>query len=221
MNSFGNWTGQDLFFETDSFNVPSSFLDGEFAQYYYSGGYGPEVGTPSFYQKPTEQQVQDWTQDAVDAGVQVAGNWFQNLLGWKPRGDFAKYLREVAPTVKAKAMASKLPVDVYWFDDVVRMNPSGKWGVTYNANSLASADAFWAKLATTDHFLVLRCPSGSEDIPRGTCEFDEHGSGSGLLGMSLGGNGGGSVGGGMSSAGLGWLSLVALAFLIWKGGFKL
>jgi hypothetical protein len=209
--------GFDLFWDTDESNIPDSWFSDPFVDYYWGTGYGSLALDPPFYKTPTQEQIDGWIDTAISAGVKDAGQALSRMVGGVPdRGDFSKYLREVYPYVWAKAKAVKKAVDVWWFGDVVRCNPDGKWGVTYKgATTNALAESFWQKAALTDNFLVMGCPHGSEDIPLGTCWFNEYGKGN----TSLLQKANTTTTGGVSFATLGFASLALLVFLWYKGGF--
>lgn len=208
----------DLFWG-EAFN--NGFMDdpsfGPFVDYYWGdGSYGTDE--PPFVVLPSMEKIQDWTQQAVDFGVAKAEDWFKKLVGSDSGTSHPKYLRWVYPVQLLAAKDKNSAIDVYWFDDIFRVNPDGRWGITYSPMSRPAADLFWEKLGKTDHFFVMDCAEGKDTIDNyADCWFKEYGSGGGLWNKAAPGG----KDGGLSAAGFGWLAIIALGILVWKGGFKI
>jgi hypothetical protein len=132
------------------------------------------------------------------------------LIGVPPRGDLQKFNRVMVPPMVRQASATGLPVDAFWFGDIVRVNADGTYGVSYqNVGTLASAREIWATQAKTAQFYTMECGSGLMDSSTAHCTFLLHGRKSILDGLFK------TEAPTPSTAGVG--SFVAIALLI--GGF--
>jgi hypothetical protein len=172
-----------------------------FAEYYpaFEPYENPFISTPPFYEPGmTSGQQQGWIDRLLARGVQAAESYIRAYVGKVTDKLFDKFLIEVYPYSLAQAQKSGLAQEGFWFGDIMRVNPDGKWGMIYqNIGDLNAAKRYWDNKARSDHFQVGFCPRGSEDLPLGTCEWVTYGSplqrlykagiGGGLLWLALAG----------------------------------
>lgn len=113
-----------------------------------------------------------------NGGFDVIG-FFGRLLG-PPRGEFQKFMRTAYPMMQRQAQATGLPVDCFWFMDVVRVWPNGEFGVTVPQTNIQNAIDHWNMLAASESFYVMDCGVNAKipitgDIPG--CVFRLYGKG--------------------------------------------
>jgi hypothetical protein len=168
-------------------------FDSFFGQYYpeFHPYDNPDVASrPPFYDPAMSQQTASgWKEYLIDKGVNAAEQIIGSYIGKVTDKLFDKFILEAYPFAFARAQKTGLPNIGFWFGDVMRVMPDGKWGVVYeNVGDLAAFYRYADKLAKVDHFEVGACPHGSEDIPLGLCGFTEYGSAAHSLIAKAGGS---------------------------------
>lgn len=112
----------------------------------------------------------DWGQ-VISSGTQFANQ----LIGDMPRGESTEFLTRIYPIMLNQARQTNLPTEAFWFGDIVRVNPDGRFGaIQSQVGSVQNAYDVWAQKGRTDSFYVLDCGAGPET---GACRFIRYGPG--------------------------------------------
>jgi hypothetical protein len=103
---------------------------------------------------------------AIQQGVQTAAQIFSRA----PSGG-SDFLVKAYPSMLRQAQSTGIPVDAYWFGDIVRVIPSGPYGAISSQPTLTDAEKFWTVQAQNTQFFILRCGGQGTALMSG-CRFD-------------------------------------------------
>lgn len=214
----GSYSAQEAYFEQFLRGTPQEFWP--FAPEYgqYGGNMGffngagdllGNLGNGNFPEDNYERQGFNTTDVLTTAG-QVA-----KLIGRALGNQTDKFNAEAYPLMTQQARASGLPVDCYWFGDMVRVMPDGRYAAIAAANTLAEAEALWTEWAKDSSFFLLRC--GGQGTPLLTgCHFDLMGNGNAAAGLYPGAAAGNVTTASAVSFGLTTIIILAIAgFVAW------
>jgi hypothetical protein len=194
----GGFAGLDGYdydvFAGGQLSAGSGFYTGGFFDEYYPGFEpyeNPFVSTPPFYNPGMSSgQQQSWIDKLIEKGINAGEQFVRAYVGKVTSKTFIKFLTEVYPYAFAQAKKSGLPQLCFWFGDVLRVMPDGKWGMVYeNIGDLEAYKRYLNELAKRDYFQSGFCPHGSEDIPLGLCTIVTYGSPANKLFKAGGGSG--------------------------------
>lgn len=178
----------------------------------FFNGAGDILGSLSYPENDETYQFN--TQDVLSTAGQIA-----RLVGRAVGNQTDKFNAEAYPLMAQQARASGIPVDCFWFGDMVRVMPDGTYAAIGATNTLAEAESLWSQWAKGVSFYLLRC--GGQGTPLLTgCHFDLMGGGNPIAGLYPGTAGGAGVAA-SSVLSFGVLSLILLAiagvaaWLVW------
>lgn len=110
-------------------------------------------------------------QQAVNTASQA-----QKLFAGVPSGNLSEFQQKAYPMMLQQARNSGLAVDCYWFGEIVRVLPDGRYGVMNAPPSLTAAEQWWSDQARYSAFYVMRCGGAGTPLLSG-CHFDLMGAG--------------------------------------------